>query len=96
MAASVTIALANCDRIGYTSGMVNDHPLKIFRNKQEPRLSQGRLADQLGVWRTTVARWETGKQKVDRKLLPKVTEATGISPAELRPDLADLFKESAE
>lgn len=72
--------------------MVQDHPLKTFRNSREPKLSQGRLAHLLGVQRTTVARWETRKQQVDKKLLPKISEATGIAPAELRPDLAELMR----
>ena len=72
--------------------MVQDHPLKTYRNSQEPRLSQGQLAGLLGVTRTTVARWETRTRKVDHELLPKISEATGIAPAVLRPDLADLMK----
>lgn len=72
--------------------MVQDHPLRAYRLKQEPRLSQRQLADLLGVKRTTVARWETGTRKVDKELLPKVSEATGIAPAELRPDLAALLQ----
>lgn len=72
--------------------MVQNHPLKTYRLTQEPRLSQGRLAVLLGVTRTTVARWETRTRNVDKELLPKIREATGIAPADLRPDLADLFK----
>lgn len=71
----------------------NDHPLRQYRLKQEPRLSQGQLADLLGVTRTTVARWETGARKVDDDLVPFVAEKTGIPRAELRPDLADLLQE---
>lgn len=76
--------------------MVQNHPLKSYRMKQEPRLSQGQLADLLGVTRTTVARWETGARKVDQELVPKISEATGIAPAELRPDLAELLKSGGE
>jgi transcriptional regulator with XRE-family HTH domain len=66
------------------------HPLKTYRSARS--LSQGKLADQLGVTRTTVARWETGTRKVDHELLPKISEATGIAPSDLRPDLAELLK----
>lgn len=68
------------------------HPLKAFRERQRPRLSQKQLGEQIGVTRTTVARWETGKRNVDDDLLPKVSQVTGISPSKLRPDLAGLLK----
>jgi transcriptional regulator with XRE-family HTH domain len=72
--------------------MVREHPLKAYRLRQEPRLSQAKFAKRLGVTRTTVARWETGTRKVDHELLPRVVEETGIAPSDLRPDLADLLK----
>jgi len=72
--------------------MVREHPLKAYRLRQDPRLSQEQFAKRLGVTRTTVARWETGTRKVDQDLLLKVVEETGIAPTELRPDLADLMK----
>lgn len=67
------------------------HPLKAFRDKQEPRLSQEQLADLLGVSRATVNRWETGARKIDDVKLPVITEKTGIAAADLRPDLAALL-----
>lgn len=72
--------------------MVQNHPLKTYRATQNPRLSQGQLADQLGVTRTTVARWETGARKVDKDLVPTVSAKTGIPAKEIRPDLAELFE----
>jgi transcriptional regulator with XRE-family HTH domain len=75
--------------------MGNLHPLKAYRDAQDPPLSQERLADLLGVARTTVARWETGTRKVDQELLLKIAEATGIAPADLRPDLAALLSMNA-
>lgn len=72
--------------------MDNIHPLKTYREKHNPPLSQEALAGLLGVTRTTVARWETGTRKVDHELLGEISEATGIAPAALRPDLADLLK----
>lgn len=71
------------------------HPLKVFREKQEPPLSQQGLADLLGVDRVTVARWETGARKVDAELLPNVATRTGIPRSELRPDLAALLNSEA-
>lgn len=63
------------------------HPLKAYRETQTPKLSQADLAAKLGVARLTVLRWETGERKIDRSLLPTVTEQTGIPAKKLRPDL---------
>jgi transcriptional regulator with XRE-family HTH domain len=69
------------------------HPLRAYRQNQDPPLKQKQLADILGVKKATVSRWETGARKVDEELLPVVSERTGIPKAELRPDLADLIRE---
>lgn len=50
-------------------------------------LSQEGLAEALGVSRPTVTRWETGARKIDSKLVPGVSERTGIPVSDLRPDL---------
>lgn len=65
------------------------HPLRAFRERQEPKLSQQRLAELLEVSRPTVTRWETGARKIEEAAVMRVSERTGISPAELRPDLAE-------
>jgi transcriptional regulator with XRE-family HTH domain len=67
------------------------HPLRAFREKQVPPLSQEQLADLLGVSRVTVNRWESGARKPEPEELPGISAKTGISPAELRPDLAVLL-----
>lgn len=72
------------------------HPLKAFREKQEPPLSQGDLADLLGVARETVTRWESGARKISEPNLPVVSEKTGIPKRELRPDLAEVMREAAQ
>lgn len=68
--------------------MAELHPLETYRNNHEPPLSRADLAEMLGVKRATVHRWETHKRKIDLDLLPTVSEITGISQIELRPDLA--------
>ena len=68
------------------------HPLKTFRENHQPPLSQQELATLLNVKRETVNRWESGARRVDEDKLPLVAERTGISPADLRPDLIPLAK----
>lgn len=82
-------------QFGYNNGAMTT-PLKTFRGNQEPPLSQRGLAQLLGVRRETVARWETGKRKIDEDKLSLVAETTGIPKNELRPDLAKLMGEAAE
>jgi len=72
--------------------MAHAHPLKTFRETQAPPLTQEQLAELLGVSRTTIARWETGTRKLGKDWLPKVAKKTGIAPAKLRPDLAELMR----
>jgi DNA-binding XRE family transcriptional regulator len=71
-------------------------PLKAFRKKHDPPLSQRALADLLGVDRVTVARWETGIRKIDADRLSDVSARTGIPRTKLRPDLAALMRDAAE
>ncbi len=66
--------------------------LRDFRRSHRPKLSQGELAEKIGVVRETVARWELGHRKINEENLPAVTLATGIPARELRPDLAARFE----
>jgi transcriptional regulator with XRE-family HTH domain len=75
--------------------MNESHPLKSYRERQEPPLTQEDLAKMIGVGKSTISRWEDGKRKIDDELVGVVTEITGIPPAELRPDLAKLFAPEA-
>jgi transcriptional regulator with XRE-family HTH domain len=74
-------------------GMQPVSPLKTFRQKQEPKLSQAALADRLGVTRLTVTRWESGARKIDPNLVPLVSEKTGIPAKQLRPDIVEKHLE---
>lgn len=70
--------------------MQSDHPLKSYREAQEPKMTPADLARLLGVGRSTVHRWESGDRMPDVDLLPLITERTGIPARELRPDLIGL------
>ena len=76
--------------------MESIHPLRAYRKRQQPPLSQAGLARDLGVTRVTVHRWENGDRSIDPGLVPSVSEKTGIPATELRPDLADLMASSRE
>ena len=54
------------------------HPLKHFRDEQNPPLSQGELAGLLGVSRVTVTRWESGAREARASEIPQISEKTGI------------------
>jgi transcriptional regulator with XRE-family HTH domain len=76
---------------------MQDHPLKTFRTREG--LTQGQLADMVGVTRETVTRWENGTRNPDEEKLAVIAEKTGIQPSVLRPDLAAraaLFTEAAQ
>lgn len=68
--------------------------LKTYR--RAAKKTQQEAADGVGVDRVTWARWESGANKIDRKLVPAVSELTGIPTRDLRPDLAQLISEAAE
>lgn len=57
------------------------HPLTRYRARR--RLSQAELAQALGVTKSTVSRWESGKRCPERPDLLKIVAVTGISPLKL-------------
>lgn len=61
--------------------MVGEHPLRLFRKGRG--LTQEALGKELGVTGQTVWRWENGTRAPRRRDLPRITEKTGLSPAEL-------------
>lgn len=73
--------------------MDSKNPLTVFRKSQTPQLSKAGLAKLLGVSRPTAHRWETGERKIGPDSLSVVSERTGISKRDLRPDLAEKFDE---
>lgn len=68
---------------------VMTHALRKYR--QENKISQEKLAGRLGVARYTLIRWECGKRKIEPERLSEISEKTGISPRDLRPDLAQIL-----
>lgn len=67
-----------------------EHPLATYRAKRN--LTQVELASELGVSDATIARWENGKRRIEFDRLTEVSKRTGIPPAQLRPDLADILQ----
>ena len=59
--------------------------LKKYRVKVN-NLTQQKLADALGVSRSTVAMWENGKNEPDNAMLTKIAEYFHISTDELLGD----------
>lgn len=73
--------------------MHGEHPLKTYRTSKTPRQSQAGLADELGVARLTVLRWENFQRQIDEDLLPGIEQKTGIPAKVLRPDLVKKLEE---
>jgi transcriptional regulator with XRE-family HTH domain len=71
------------------------HPLKAYRESQQPPLTQRALADLLDVSTAAVSRWEAGYRLPDVERVKLIAEKTGIAPAVLRSDLAELMSGAA-
>ena len=71
--------------------MTASHPLAKYRLDND-KMSQEALGAKLGVTGVTVSRWENGIRQIDKNKLAEVAKLTGISPRDLRPDLAELME----
>ena len=71
------------------------HLIRKFRQQQQPPLSLGKLAKRIGTSKGNLSRIENGLQDISDDLLPRVQAETAIPAAQLRPDLAKLFKAEA-
>lgn len=60
-------------------------PLRKYRDSREMTLAD--LAERLGVDKSTVQRWETGRVRIPADRIIDVERETGVSRADLRPDL---------
>lgn len=68
------------------------HPLRAYRERQDPPMNRRQLADLLGVSTASVSRWEAGERKPDENALLLIMKKTGIPASALRPDLAELLR----
>lgn len=75
--------------------MVGIHPIKAWRQSQEPRLSVAGAAIMLGVSKAAVSRWENGERQIDQSKVRDIARRTGIDPRALRPDWVETL-EAAE
>ena len=78
----------NALRLGWRYGNVRGmkkHPLTAFRDAHG--LTKTALGERLGVDKSTVSRWESGKRFPPRELWPRIQKVTGLSGG----DLADAI-----
>lgn len=68
--------------------------LRVYRKTHA--LTPGQAARNVDVSRSTWFRWESGARPIDESLLPRVAIVTGITPRDLRPDLATILADDAE
>jgi transcriptional regulator with XRE-family HTH domain len=73
---------------------VEPNPVKSYRLRAGLKVRQ--LAEKWGTSFATLSRIENGTQRIPEKLLPKIAEATGKTPAELRPDLVERNEQLSE
>lgn len=61
--------------------MTVDHPLRQWRETQNPRLSQESAGVLLGVDEMTVSRWERRETEPQKRQWDKIEDVTGLSRA---------------
>jgi transcriptional regulator with XRE-family HTH domain len=59
---------------------------------RERRIKANDLAAQAGIHHGSISRYVGGFRRPDAEHAIRIAEALGISPAELRPDLAEAFR----
>lgn len=59
------------------------YPLQLKEHRKRRNLTQGQLAEILGVEQPTVQRWEVGKRSPDLEQLGELADALGVTPGDL-------------
>jgi transcriptional regulator with XRE-family HTH domain len=70
------------------------NPIKSYRLQAGLKVRE--LAERWGTSFATLSRIENGTQRVPENLLSTISEATGKTPAELRPDLVERSEKLSE
>lgn len=79
------------------TGMADSvHPVRAFRLRQDPPLSQGALADLADTTAVTISRIENGQAFVRPRLLRKLIEVTGLQATDICSGLNAMVREAAE
>lgn len=73
---------------------VEPNPVKSYRLRAGLKVRE--LAKSWGTSFATLSRIENGTQRIPENLLPTIAEATGKTPAELRPDLVERSEQLSE
>lgn len=76
--------------------MQNEHPNPVKSYRLATGMKVRELAEKWGTSFATLSRIENGTQRIPEKLLPKIAEDTGKTPAELRPDLVERNEQLSE
>lgn len=58
--------------------MADLHPLREYRSKHRPPLSQSKLGERLGVTKFAVSKWESGARNIEAPMAEKIEAETGI------------------
>jgi ribosome-binding protein aMBF1 (putative translation factor) len=62
--------------------MAEEHPLRVWRDAQSPKLSQEALGLKLGVDGLTISRWERHDTEPQKRQWEKIEEITGLTRAQ--------------
>lgn len=54
------------------------HPIRAFRKKHRPRLTQAKFGEPLGVTKFAVSKWESWDRKIEPETAEKIEQTYGI------------------
>jgi transcriptional regulator with XRE-family HTH domain len=70
---------------------MTENPIRAWRERQTPKVSQEILGERIGVDAMTISRWENGETEPQKKYRDKIEEVTGLT----RQQFLGLHKEAA-